>query len=55
MIDLEEKMILQKQLQNNNNIQPIWLVYNKKNNKYILLDGEHRIVASYIYSYIITI
>lgn len=27
-------------------ISPIWIVF--KNNKYILIDGVHRIVASYI-------
>ena len=37
-------------------IAPIWMI--QKNNKYILLDGAHRIVASYIenipmYAYII--
>jgi hypothetical protein len=32
--------------QQNGTISPIWLVY--KNNKYVLLDGAHRIIASYI-------
>jgi hypothetical protein len=36
----------QKQLQQKKEISPIWLI--QKNNKYILLDGAHRIVASYI-------
>ena len=36
----------QSQIKQQNDIDPIWLVY--KNNKYILLDGAHRIVASYI-------
>ena len=30
----------------NGTINPIWLLY--KNNKYVLLDGAHRIIASYI-------
>ena len=37
----------QKQIkQQNGTINPIWLLY--KNNKYVLLDGAHRIIASYI-------
>jgi hypothetical protein len=38
---------------------PIWIA--QKNNKYILLDGAHRIIASYIknkkyiYAYIVTV
>lgn len=36
----------QNQIKEQNDIDPIWLVY--KNKKYILLDGAHRIVASYI-------
>lgn len=36
----------QKLIKENNNITPIWMI--KKNNKFILLDGAHRIVASYI-------
>ena len=32
--------------QQNCTINPIWLLY--KNNKYVLLDGAHRIIASYI-------
>lgn len=37
----------QKQIkQQNGTIHPIWLLY--KNNKYVLLDGAHRIIASYI-------
>ena len=36
----------QSQIKQQSDIDPIWLVY--KNNKYILLDGAHRIVASYI-------
>ena len=36
----------QKQIQQKKEISPIWLI--QMNNKYILLDGAHRIVASYI-------
>ena len=36
----------QKQIQQKKEISPIWLI--QVNNKYILLDGAHRIVASYI-------
>ena len=36
----------QKQIQQKKEISPIWLI--QKNNKYILLDGAHRIVASHI-------
>ena len=48
----------QKQIQQKKEISPIWMI--QKNNKYILLDGAHRIVASYIENthvdaYIITI
>ena len=32
--------------QQNGTINPIWLLY--KNNKYVLLDGAHRIIASHI-------
>ena len=32
--------------QQNGTINPIWLLY--KNNKHVLLDGVHRIIASYI-------
>jgi hypothetical protein len=35
-----------KLLHQNKEIDPIWII--TKNNKYILLDGCHRIVASYI-------
>jgi len=59
--DITSVKFHQKQIQNNKTIQPIWLVYNKTNNKYTLLDGAHRIVASYIenqnsiYGYVIFI
>jgi hypothetical protein len=36
----------QKQIQQKKEISPIWLI--QINKKYILLDGAHRIVASYI-------
>jgi hypothetical protein len=36
----------QKQIKEKKNILPIWMAI--KNEKYILLDGAHRIVASYI-------
>ena len=36
----------QKQIQQKKEITPIWMIL--KNKKYILLDGAHRIVASYI-------
>ena len=36
----------QKQIQEHKEISPIWVAI--KNNKYILLDGVHRVVASYI-------
>jgi len=55
--DIKSIKYYQKQLQQQRNIQPIWLLY--KEGKYILLDGAHRIVASYIenksfiYSYLI--
>ena len=44
--DITSVKYYQKLIQNNKYIQPIWIIY--KNNKYILLDGVHRIVASYI-------
>jgi hypothetical protein len=48
----------QKQIQQKKEITPVWMI--QKNKKYILLDGAHRIVASYIedipvYAYIINI
>ena len=48
----------QKQIQQKKEVTPVWMV--QKNKKYILLDGAHRIVASYIedvpvYAYIINI
>jgi hypothetical protein len=45
-LDIKSVKFYQKQLQNKNEIDPIWII--KKNNNYILLDGAHRIVASYI-------
>ena len=55
--DIKSVKFYQRQLQSKKDIQPIWII--KKNRKYILLDGAHRIVASYIenkkyiYAYII--
>jgi len=43
--DINSVKFYQKQIQSNKEIQPIWLI---KKDKYILLDGAHRIVASYI-------
>jgi hypothetical protein len=44
--DIQSVKFYQKQLKQNINIHPIWLI--QKNNKYILMDGAHRIVASFI-------
>jgi hypothetical protein len=44
--DINSIKYYQKQIQQKKDITPIWLI--QKNNKYILLDGAHRIVASYI-------
>jgi hypothetical protein len=44
--DISSVKYYQKQIQSTKNISPIWLC--KKKNKYTLLDGAHRIVASYI-------
>jgi hypothetical protein len=44
--DINSVKFYQKQIQQNKTFQPIWMI--KKKNKYILLDGAHRIVASYI-------
>ena len=44
--DISSVKYYQKQIKNKLDIQPIWII--KKNNNYILLDGAHRIVASYI-------
>jgi hypothetical protein len=57
--DISSVKFYQKLIQKYKNIQPIWMI--KKDNKYTLLDGAHRIVASYIeerpfiYSYVINI
>jgi len=45
-IDISSVKYYQKQIQQKKEITPIWIIL--KNNKYILLDGAHRIVASYI-------
>lgn len=44
--DIDSVKFYQKQIQKNKDISPIWII--KKKNKYILIDGAHRIVASYI-------
>jgi len=44
--DINSVKYYQKQIQQKKEITPIWII--QKNNKYILLDGTHRIVASYI-------
>ena len=55
--DIHSVNFYRKQIKNNMNITPIWLF--RKNKENILLDGAHRIVASYIenkkyiYAYVI--
>jgi hypothetical protein len=55
--DINSVKYYQKKIQQKINITPIWMI--QKNKKYILLDGAHRIVASYIenkkyiYAYVI--
>lgn len=44
--DISSVKYYQKLIKNKLDIQPIWII--KRNNNYILLDGAHRIVASYI-------
>ena len=44
--DISSVKYYQKQIKKNLDIQPIWII--KKNSDYILLDGAHRIVASFI-------
>jgi len=44
--DISSVKYYQKRIKNKLDIQPIWIIL--KNNNYILLDGAHRIVASYI-------
>jgi hypothetical protein len=57
--DISSVKYYQKEIELKREIQPIWLY--TKNKKYILLDGAHRIVASYIehkkyiYAYVISI
>ena len=46
--DISSVKFYQKQIQKKKDIQPIWMIL--KDKKYILLDGAHRIVASYIES-----
>jgi hypothetical protein len=55
--DINSVFFHQNQIKNGQNLEPIWIIV--RDNQYILLDGAHRIVASYIenkpilYSYII--
>ena len=57
--DINSVKFYQKQLKENKYIQPIWIF--KKDKKYTLLDGAHRIVATftegnqYIFAYVISI
>jgi hypothetical protein len=44
--DISSVKYYQKLIKNQLDIQPIWII--EKNKNYILLDGAHRIVASYI-------
>ena len=44
--DISSVKYYQKQIQQKKEITPIWMI--QKNKKYILLDGAHRIVSSYI-------
>ena len=44
--DITSVKYYQKQIQQKKEITPVWLI--QKNKKYILLDGAHRVVASYI-------
>jgi len=44
--DISSVKYYQKLIKNKLDIKPIWII--EKNNNYILLDGAHRIVASYI-------
>ena len=44
--DINSVKYYQKQIQQKKDITPIWMIQHKK--KYILLDGAHRIIASYI-------
>ena len=45
-VDISSVEYHQSQIKQQNDIDPIWLLY--KNNKHVLLDGAHRIIASYI-------
>ena len=44
--DIDSVKFYQKQIQQQKDISPIWLI--QQNDKYVLLDGAHRIVANYI-------
>jgi hypothetical protein len=44
--DISSVKFYQNQIQQQKEVIPIWLI--QQNNKFVLLDGVHRIVASYI-------
>ena len=44
--DIKSVKYYSKKIKNKEYIEPIWIIYKKKN--YTLLDGAHRIVAHYI-------
>jgi len=44
--DISSVKYYQKQLNKKKDITPIWMI--QRNKKYILLDGAHRVIASYI-------
>jgi hypothetical protein len=44
--DISSVKFYQKQIQQKEDTIPIWII--QQNNKYVLLDGAHRIVASFI-------
>lgn len=44
--DLDSVVYHRKMIKKDGNAEPIWIF--KKNGKYILLDGAHRIVATYL-------
>jgi hypothetical protein len=44
--DINSVIFHQKKIKNGEGLEPIWIIV--RDNNYILLDGAHRIVASYI-------
>ena len=44
--DISSVKYYQKQINKKKDITPIWMI--QRNKKYILLDGAHRVIASYI-------